>query len=82
MNSLFVDPILFVPRFGLGLAGVHLIEDLQERLPLSVRVAPFCAQQLVPYNGGIHCGAAIVRAPITNGDRKPAVKLPLRFISD
>ncbi len=69
VNSLFVEPNLFVPNFGLGTAESRLIEDLGDQLPSSVRVVPIYAQHMLLYNGGIHCVSGIVRAPSIDADR-------------
>jgi hypothetical protein len=71
VNSLFVDPVLFVPNIGLGLAEIHLIEDVKRKLPASVGVVPVYAQNVLLYNGGIHCAAGIGRAAIDDAGAQP-----------
>lgn len=62
VNSLFIEPNLFAPTFGLGTAESRLIETFSSQLPKSVQVVPVYARHMLLYNGGIHCVSGIVRS--------------------
>jgi len=61
VNSLVVDDVLFVPRFGLGAAEERIFDELAAALPDHYRIVPVAARHMLLFNGGVHCSLAELR---------------------
>jgi len=61
VNNLLLDNLLFLPKFGLGVAEDQIFERIQRELPRGYSVIPVFSQNSIVYNGGIHCRTGIVR---------------------
>jgi len=82
VNALFVDPILFVPTFGLGEPEARMLDDLSRKLPSEIRLVPVYAQHMLAYNGGIHCVTGIVRSPADQSPQAPGLAERLRSVAE
>ncbi len=61
VNNLVVDNAFFLSVFGLDSLERRLVSLLEKELPEPYRVIPTLAQNMIIYNGGIHCMFGIVR---------------------
>ncbi|UCF36491.1 MAG: agmatine deiminase family protein [Acidobacteriota bacterium] len=65
-NSLLIDKMLFIPRFGLGSAEDEMFERVQAQLPDGYQLIPVYARRTLLFNGGIHCLFGIVRSNLND----------------